>query len=182
MHGAGDNDANAVPASGLAGLGDGAAGPGQHMPHGPIPTQAGSGREPLPALQPRRCYSHGRQCLELPVACCASGGSLWSDWLDWLPVCWTHFKHVHMVITNGHGQKVPFEGGMCLVKLLLIWRGSYFRIWNKKLTSWSSTTSWKEACNSSQTVGQQEASARTGVDPEMPSPRRHLCLIKQVHL
>ena len=27
--------------------------------------------------------------------------------LDWLPLCWTELKHVHMVITDGHGQKVP---------------------------------------------------------------------------
>ena len=33
--------------------------------------------------------------------------------LDWLPVRWRDFKHVHMVIRDGHGQKVPFGGGMC---------------------------------------------------------------------
>ena len=48
--------------------------------------------------------------------------------LDWLPVRWTEFQHVHVVITDGQGQKVPFEGGTCAVKLLLRWRDSYFRL------------------------------------------------------
>ena len=51
--------------------------------------------------------------------------------LDWLPLCWTELKHVHMVITDGHGQKVPFEGWTCSVKLLLRQRGSYLRISKK---------------------------------------------------
>ena len=29
--------------------------------------------------------------------------------LDWLPMYSTKFKHVHMVITDGHSQKVSFE-------------------------------------------------------------------------
>ena len=53
------------------------------------------------------------------------------QWMDWLPVCWIELKHVHMVITDGHGQKVPFEGRTCSVKLLLRQRGSYLRIWKK---------------------------------------------------
>ena len=39
--------------------------------------------------------------------------------LDWLPVRWTEFKNLHVVITDGFGQKIPFEGGTCSVKLLL---------------------------------------------------------------
>ena len=48
--------------------------------------------------------------------------------LDWLPVRWTEFKHVHVVITDGYGQKVPFGGGTCSVKLLIRRRGGYFRL------------------------------------------------------
>ena len=69
----GDDDASAVPATGLARLGDAAAGPGQHTPHGPIPIQAGPGREPLHALRPRR-PSRVRQRKELPVVRRARGG------------------------------------------------------------------------------------------------------------
>ena len=61
--------------------------------------------------------------------------------LDWLPLCWTELKHVHMVITDGHGQKVPFEGWTCSVKRLLRQRGSYLRISKKRLTSSSSSSS-----------------------------------------
>ena len=35
-------------------------------------------------------------------------------WLDWLPMRWTKFQHVHMVMTDGHSQKVPFEGRCAL--------------------------------------------------------------------
>ena len=48
--------------------------------------------------------------------------------LDWLPMRWTEFQHVHVVITDGQGQKVPFQGGTCTVKLLLRRQGGYFRL------------------------------------------------------
>ena len=60
--------------------------------------------------------------------------------LDWLPVHWTEFQHVHMVITDGQGQKVPFPGGTCAVKLLLRWRGGYFRLWDTSMEAL--TSSW----------------------------------------
>ena len=31
-------------------------------------------------------------------------------WLDWLPMHWTEFKHVHVVIPDSHDQKVQFDG------------------------------------------------------------------------
>ena len=46
--------------------------------------------------------------------------------LDWLPVRWTEFKNLHVVITDGYGNKVPFEGGTCSAKLLLRRRRSFF--------------------------------------------------------
>ena len=66
------------------------------------------------------------------------------------PMRWTEFKHVHMVmvITDSHGQKVPFEGRTCLVKLLLRWRGGYFWIWKQvnadiiNVATTTSTTPW----------------------------------------
>ena len=48
--------------------------------------------------------------------------------LDGLPVRWTEFKHIHMVITDGQGQKVQIEGGTCAVKLLLRQRGGCFQL------------------------------------------------------
>ena len=100
----------ALPACGLARLGDIAARPGKHMPHGSILIKAGS--------VPVEGHVDEVMCYE-------------SQWLDWLPVCWTELKHVHMVITDGHGQKVPFEGRTCSAKLLLRQRGSYLQIWKK---------------------------------------------------
>ena len=78
MHAAGDDDVSAVPATLLAGLGDAAAGSGQHTQHDPIPTHAGSGRESLHALRHRRRCSHGMQHQELPILCCVHGGLLWA--------------------------------------------------------------------------------------------------------
>ena len=39
--------------------------------------------------------------------------------LDWLPVHWTEFKSVHLLITDHYGRHIPFERGTCAVKLLV---------------------------------------------------------------
>ena len=39
--------------------------------------------------------------------------------LDWLPVRWTEFKSVHLLITDHYGRRIPFERGTCAVKLLV---------------------------------------------------------------
>ena len=57
--------------------------------------------------------------------------------LDWLPLGWVI---VHVVITDGQGQKVPFQGGTCAVKLLLRRRGGYFRLWDTSTEAL--TSSW----------------------------------------
>ena len=51
---------------------------------------------------------------------------------NWLPMCWREFKHVYVVITDGHGQKVPFEGRTGSVKLLLRQKGGYLWFWKRK--------------------------------------------------
>ena len=48
--------------------------------------------------------------------------------LDWLPMRWTEFNNVHVVITDGYGERVPFGGGTCSAKLLVRRRGSYVRV------------------------------------------------------
>ena len=102
---------------------------GQYTPHSPIPTQVGSGREPLRAANVH-VVDNIRNCLlrTVPMEDCFSHVMCFEPWL---PVNWTELKHVYMVIIDGHGQKV---------QLLLRWRGSYLRIWKKKLTS--SSSSW----------------------------------------
>ena len=39
--------------------------------------------------------------------------------LDWLPVLWTEFRTARVLITDSFGKRVPFERGICTVKLLL---------------------------------------------------------------
>ena len=78
LHGLGDAHARALPASGLAGPGDGGAGLGKHMPHDSICTQARPGRGPVHALWPSCRCTHGRRCNELPVVHCTHRGQLWS--------------------------------------------------------------------------------------------------------
>ena len=39
--------------------------------------------------------------------------------LDWLPVRWTEFRTARVLITDSFGKRVPFERGICMVKLLL---------------------------------------------------------------
>ena len=39
--------------------------------------------------------------------------------LDWLPVRWSEFKSIHVLITDHYGRRIPFERGTCAVKLLL---------------------------------------------------------------
>ena len=48
-------------------------------------------------------------------------------WLDWLPMCWTELKDVHLLMMNSHDQKVPCEGCVCSVKLLTRRRVNTFR-------------------------------------------------------
>ena len=78
LHGPGDAVKATVPAFRLAGPGDGADGPRQHTPHGPLSTQARPSWEPLRALRPCRRHSRGKQCQELPVVLIAHQRSLWS--------------------------------------------------------------------------------------------------------
>ena len=51
----------------------------------------------------------------------------WLDRLDWLPMCWTELKDVHLLMMNSHDQKVPCEGGVFSVKLLTRQRANTFR-------------------------------------------------------
>lgn len=39
--------------------------------------------------------------------------------LDWLPVRWNEFRTTRVLITDSFGKKIPFERGVCTVKLLL---------------------------------------------------------------
>jgi hypothetical protein len=39
--------------------------------------------------------------------------------VDWLPVRWTQFRTLRVLITDSFGEKIPFERGVCAVKLLL---------------------------------------------------------------
>ena len=48
-------------------------------------------------------------------------------WLDWLSMCWTELKDVHLLMMNSHDQKVPCEGCVCSVKLLMRRRVNTFR-------------------------------------------------------
>ena len=74
----------------------------------------------------RNCLSHavpveGHSC---QVMCYKPW---WLDWLDWLPMCWTELKDVHLLMMNSHDQKVPCEGGGVLIKLLTRQRANTFR-------------------------------------------------------
>ena len=181
--------------------------------------------------------------------------------LDSLPMRWTEFQHVHMVITDGQDQKVPFEGGICAFELLFRRKGCYFlsniALRNKHGRQWEgsdiimvaktikplagawyqwghglrSIFKWlfhsaipllkgpvlravvriassvlrgktmKQALknriaplvgglvqaatarpakkHATQTMAGQEASASSRAYPETPSPRRHICMIKE---
>ena len=62
--------------------------------------------------------------------------------LDWLPMSWTEFQHIHMVITDGQGEMVPFEGGTCTVKLLLRRRSGYFQRWETSTDNKTKALTW----------------------------------------
>ena len=70
------------------------------------------------------------------------------QWLDWLPVRWTEFQHIHVVIMDGQAQKVPFEGGNCTVKLLLRQRGGYFWLWDTSTEALTSSWWPRPSCRS----------------------------------
>ena len=104
--------------------------------------------------------------------------------LDWLPMHLAEFQHVHVVIMDSQGQKVPFEGRSCAVKLLLRQRGGYVWLWDtstddkaKALTASSSW--WPRPSRCSLGLGTSEDMA-LGVSSKdcsvLPSPRsKALC-------
>ena len=76
-------------------------------------------------------FRNGLLCT-VPQEGCFGQVVCYEPWrLNWLPVHWTEFKHIHVVITDGHGQKVSFEVRMCLVKLVLRRRVGYLGSENK---------------------------------------------------
>ena len=86
----------AVSAAGVTRWGDSAHQMGQHSLQGPILSQAGGDGQSVCSLLPGCRYPRGGQHQEL------------------------EFKHAHMIKTYGSGQKIPFKGGICSVKLLLM--------------------------------------------------------------
>ena len=152
---------HALPACGLARPGDVAAGQGNTIHMAPSQSKRDLVESffvhcNLPANG--HVIGNARNCLLRTVPVKGYFGDVMCyepQWLDWLPVCWTELKHVHMVITDGHGQKVPFEGWTCSVKLLLRQRGSYLRIWKKRLTS----SSWWPSSHHTPALGTCEVMA-----------------------